>query len=60
MKSEMDVLDLERWKAHFRYRKELNEDEWAPIGDRQLTLEDVRLRASEAVDRLNRNSGRDL
>lgn len=56
----MDVLSLERWKAHFRYRKELNEEEWAPIGERQLTIEDVQIRAAEAVERLNRQHGRGL
>jgi hypothetical protein len=48
----MGLRQLEKWKAHFRFRKELNEDEWAPIADRQLTIEDVRLRAGNAARKL--------
>ncbi len=48
----MEAHLLERWKAHFRYRKELNEEEWAPIAAREMTIEDARLRAAETGERL--------
>lgn len=48
----MPLRQLERWKAHFRYRKELNPDEWVPISDRQLTIDDVRERSRNAAAKI--------
>jgi hypothetical protein len=52
----MDLKDLERWKAHFRFRQDLNEEEWVPLAQREMTLADVKSKAAETVEKLQ--SGR--
>jgi len=50
----MSAYDLERWKAHFRFRQELDKEEWYPIYPRELTLADVAEKADEAARKLER------
>jgi|Laugrespbdmm15sd_2_1035082.scaffolds.fasta_scaffold173378_2 hypothetical protein len=49
LKDRLDLSELERWKAHFRFRKDLNEDEWVPLAQREMTLADVRAKAAQTA-----------
>lgn len=49
LKVEMTVWQLEKWKAHFRARRELKCEEWNPVPDRQMTIEEVMEQAMETV-----------
>jgi hypothetical protein len=42
MKAELTARTLERWKAHFRFRSELNPEEWAPVAQRIRHIDEVR------------------
>jgi hypothetical protein len=52
LKQELTVRDLERWKAHFRYRRELNEEEWAPVAHRIKHIDEVREQINQTAERL--------
>lgn len=49
LKLRMELIDLEKWKAHFRLRKDLNEDEWVPLAQREMTLTDARAKAAQTA-----------
>lgn len=43
---------MERWKAHFRFRKELDQDEWVPVARRIKHIDEVREQIRETAERL--------
>ena len=41
LKRELDGVDIERWRAHWRVRLEKNPDEWSPVTKRIPTEAEI-------------------